>query len=50
MKKAIPPRDYVTTCKVCGLGVYAGEPYRWARQPIGVSHDVCLSRAARGGA
>ena len=35
---------YVSTCKVCGFGVYETQDRQWARRPTGISHTDCLRR------
>lgn len=40
--KAAIESKRVTTCKVCGRGVFESEPHRWfLSAPIGISHDTC---------
>lgn len=31
----------ITTCKVCRLGIYKGQPWAWLLAPVGISHEVC---------
>jgi hypothetical protein len=38
---------YVTTCKVCRAGVYVDQPSRWSTNPMGISHEACLTSAVR---
>lgn len=35
---------YVSTCKVCRLGIYQSQPHRWFTAPIGLSHDACMEQ------
>jgi len=35
----------ITTCKLCGQGVFQGQEHRWLRRPAGLSHDDCAQRA-----
>jgi hypothetical protein len=34
--------DRVTTCKVCGFGVFKHQSHRWSTSPTGISHNECL--------
>lgn len=36
-------RKYVTHCKVCLTAVYGDEPYTWRTNPMGISHDACVT-------
>ena len=34
----------ITTCKLCGSGIFEQQPYRWLAKPMGLSHDTCIER------
>jgi len=40
----------LTTCKICGLGVYKGQAWVWCRDPMGMVHTACQSKDSLSGA
>jgi hypothetical protein len=36
--------NYVTQCKICCLGVFKHQEYRWSANPVGISHSDCLDK------
>jgi hypothetical protein len=34
----------VTTCKLCRLSVYKGQPSVWLSKPMGINHTECAER------
>ena len=31
----------ITTCKICGYGVFRGQEWRWSQVPLGIVHLAC---------
>lgn len=39
---------YVSTCNVCGLGVFQTERWKFSRRPLGICHVSCLDETGDG--
>lgn len=36
----------LTTCKVCGFGIFHHEPRQWSQKPLGLVHTRCAPKEA----
>jgi hypothetical protein len=41
--KAVITTRRITVCLLCNRGVYIGQKYEWARNPMGINHTECLN-------